>query len=784
LKKSRAKIISINKPSRWREIAAISIMILAVLLAVALFSYHNDDWDNFPARYPQNKISVVGAFVSHWLFHSLGVSVYVLPLLLLILSVITFMRFVFSDFKILLWRALILVLLLVTASCLCDIIHPGSLDYPNIKSAGGIVGFLINESFFRNLCGNVGAVIILSGLTIIEILFLFDTSLRNGWKLIAWFGNSIAWISKKFVFLLAWLGNKILSYFKLIAVSLKNKWQTWRQNKIAKRKTVIVVTGEKKHRPAKPEVKQPPKPVIKKEPPVFAEEKPGLKHEPKTVAEPEVIVPDNVQDEDLPPYELPSVALLDEVQNDEIGELENEAKIATEKLKETFYEFGVEAEVGNVICGPVITCHEVHPAPGVKVSKITGLENDIAMAMKARSIRIVAPIPGKDAVGIELPNKTRRIVTFSQLVHTDEYNNSLRKMILPLALGQTLNGTAFIDDLTKMPHLLVAGATGSGKSVCINTILMSLLLKFEPHELKLVLVDPKHVELVPYHKLAHLLVPVLNSPGKVPDALEYLIEEMTRRYKYFAKLGVRNIEMFNLKRKEDTRPLEIKTDAETYDVPDFLPYIVLVIDELADLMMMAKDEVEKRIIRLAQLARAAGIHMVIATQRPSTNVITGLIKANIPARIAFRTTSGIDSRVIIDEPGSDKLLGMGDMLYKSPSSSRTMRIQGAFVSEEEVRRVADFVREQRGTNYVSLEVFKEKQTAGEVFHDDKLDEAISIVVNSGQASASYLQRSLRVGYARAASLIDIMEAKGIVGPKRGAKPRDVLLSPDDLPPPG
>lgn len=784
MKKSRAKIISINKPSRWREIAAISIMILAVLLAVALFSYHNDDWDNFPARYPQNKISVVGAFVSHWLFHSLGVSVYVLPLLLLILSVITFMRFVFSDFKILLWRALILVLLLVTASCLCDIIHPGSLDYPNIKSAGGIVGFLINESFFRNLCGNVGAVIILSGLTIIEILFLFDTSLRNGWKLIAWFGNSIAWISKKFVFLLAWLGNKILSYFKLIAVSLKNKWQTWRQNKIAKRKTVIVVTGEKKHRPAKPEVKQPPKPVIKKEPPVFAEEKPGLKHEPKTVAEPEVIVPDNVQDEDLPPYELPSVALLDEVQNDEIGELENEAKIATEKLKETFYEFGVEAEVGNVICGPVITCHEVHPAPGVKVSKITGLENDIAMAMKARSIRIVAPIPGKDAVGIELPNKTRRIVTFSQLVHTDEYNNSLRKMILPLALGQTLNGTAFIDDLTKMPHLLVAGATGSGKSVCINTILMSLLLKFEPHELKLVLVDPKHVELVPYHKLAHLLVPVLNSPGKVPDALEYLIEEMTRRYKYFAKLGVRNIEMFNLKRKEDTRPLEIKTDAETYDVPDFLPYIVLVIDELADLMMMAKDEVEKRIIRLAQLARAAGIHMVIATQRPSTNVITGLIKANIPARIAFRTTSGIDSRVIIDEPGSDKLLGMGDMLYKSPSSSRTMRIQGAFVSEEEVRRVADFVREQRGTNYVSLEVFKEKQTAGEVFHDDKLDEAISIVVNSGQASASYLQRSLRVGYARAASLIDIMEAKGIVGPKRGAKPRDVLLSPDDLPPPG
>jgi len=418
----------------------------------------------------------------------------------------------------------------------------------------------------------------------------------------------------------------------------------------------------------------------------------------------------------------------------------------------------------------------------VKVNKITSLENEIAMAMQATSIRIVAPIPGKDAVGIELPNLTRRMVTYSQLVHTDKYDKANKKMTLPLSLGQTINGEAFIDDLTKMPHLLVAGATGSGKSVCINTILISMLLKFKPNELKLILVDPKHVELVPYHNLPHLLFPVLNSPEKVPDALEWLIEEMTLRYKYFARFGVRNIQMFNEKRKVDKRPLEIKAGAETRDVPEFIPYIVLIIDELADLMMVAKAEVEGRIIRLAQLARAAGIHMIIATQRPSTNVITGLIKANIPARIAFRTTSNIDSRVILDQMGSEKLLGSGDMLYKSPNASSIIRLQGAFVSEDEVKNVTDFIREQRQPDYVDLEIIKAKQQNEEVFHDDKIDEAIRVVVSSGQASASYLQRSLRVGYARAASLIDIMEAKGIVGPKRGAKPRDVLLTPEDLPP--
>ena len=699
------------------------------------------------------------------------------PFLLTAFAVMMFMRFAFPKIKNLFLRSLALFGLLVTSSCLSDIFYSLNVKFLNIDSAGGMLGKFINDSFLRQYFGNIGATVVLLGTALILVLFLFDTSLRNGWYLLIWLKKAITWTVQKIYFSFKWTGIKIYAVVIILISKLKERLSRRNVDEQKNIKTVIVVTGDKKKRKKKVI------PTIPLEPDI----QPQLE-----TIEPDIPVPVTHQEinekvekeieEILPPFELPSAESLDDPSDDDIGELEQEATLTTEKLKATFVEFGVKAEVGNVICGPVITCYEVHPAPGVKVNKITSLENEIAMAMQATSIRIVAPIPGKDAVGIELPNLTRRMVTYSQLVHTDKYDKAYKKMTLPLSLGQTIDGEAYIDDLTKMPHLLVAGATGSGKSVCINTILISMLLKFKPNELKLILVDPKHVELVPYHNLPHLLFPVLNSPDKVPDALEWLIEEMTLRYKYFARFGVRNIQMFNEKRKVDKKPLEIKSGAETRDVPEFLPYIVLIIDELADLMMVAKSEVEGRIIRLAQLARAAGIHMIIATQRPSTNVITGLIKANIPARIAFRTTSNIDSRVILDQMGSDKLLGSGDMLYKSPNASSIIRLQGAFVSEDEVKNVTDFIREQRQPDYVDLEIIKAKQQNEEVYHDDKIDEAIRVVVSSGQASASYLQRSLRVGYARAASLIDIMEAKGIVGPKRGAKPRDVLLTPDDLPP--
>ncbi len=777
-KKTTANII---KPSRWREYLSIALFVCAILLSLALFSYNNNESND--SSLPQectNAVGTIGLTISHWLFKILGVSVYIFPVLLISFAVMMFMRFAFPKVKNLVLRSFALFGLLVTSSCLSDIFYSSDVKFLNIDSAGGMLGKLINDSFLRQYFGNIGATIVLLGIALILVLFLFDTSLRNGWYLLIWIRNAIVWTCQKTYMFIKWLGIKIYTSIIAVISILKERYAKRKLREQSNIKTVIVVTGDKNKRKKKNNIV-----------PLEPEQEQDVQISEKSIST-EIPVPISHQEinekvekeieEILPPFEIPSLDSLDEPTDDDIGELEQEAAATTEKLKETFVEFDVKADVGNVICGPVITCYEVHPAPGVKVKKITGLENEIAMAMQAKSIRIVAPIPGKDAVGIELPNKTRRMVTYSQLVHTDKYDRAGKKMTLPLSLGQTIDGEAFIDDLTKMPHLLVAGATGSGKSVCINTILMSILLKFKPNELKLILVDPKHVELVPYHNLPHLLFPVLNSPEKVPDALEWLIEEMSLRYKYFARFGVRNIDMFNKKRKEDKRPLEIKAGAETRDVPEFLPLIVIVIDELADLMMVAKAEVEARIIRLAQLARAAGIHMIIATQRPSTNVITGLIKANIPARIAFRTTSNVDSRVILDQMGSEKLLGMGDMLYKSPNASSVVRLQGAFVSEDEVRNVTSFIREQRQPDYVDLEIVKAKQQNEEVFHDDKIDEAIRVVVSSGQASASYLQRSLRVGYARAASLIDIMEMKGIVGPKRGAKPREILITPEDLPP--
>jgi S-DNA-T family DNA segregation ATPase FtsK/SpoIIIE len=641
--------------------------------------------------------------------------------------------------------------------------------------AGGIVGaWLVGTMQAR--CGTPGTAIILLGLVLIEALFLFDANLRGVWQ-----GASA--LSRLFIVALtallrgcAWLGAHVRG-------AVVWMWQMarallTRRAMARKQEPVIVITGEQAMR--KQRARKVRKPAEPEQPPVEPEEEtpaePPAPAPPPPAASPVAQTPE----EELPPYVMPKFDLLDPPQLGNTAEVEAAARDAIKKLEDTLKQFDVEAHVVNAICGPVITCYEVQPPPGVKVNRITSLEHDIALAMKAKSIRIIAPIPGRDAVGIELPNETRRIVMYSELVDSKEYTAAQKKQILPLALGQSLSGETFVDDLADMPHLLVAGATGSGKSVCINTILLSLVYRFEPHQLKLVLVDPKHVELVPYHNLPHLLLPVLNEPEKVPEALDWLILEMEKRYKYFARLGVRNISMFNVKRAENTQPLRIQVGSLEFDLPPQLPYIVMVIDELADLMMVAADEIERKIIRLAQLARAAGIHLVLATQRPSTNVITGLIKANIPARIAFRTTSGVDSRVIIDEPGSEKLLGKGDMLYKAPAVPRTMRIQGAFVSEEEVRRVTTFIREQRSPTYVDLGTARSSEGAADLDMDEKFDEAVQVVLQSGQASASYLQRVLQVGYARAARLVDLMEAHGIVGPKRGAKPRDILV--DEWPP--
>ena len=433
-------------------------------------------------------------------------------------------------------------------------------------------------------------------------------------------------------------------------------------------------------------------------------------------------------------------------------------------LRVTLEEFGIKAEVTGIRKGPVITMFEILPAPGVKLAKITNLADNIALRLAASSVRIVAPIPGKHAVGIEIPNRERNIVSFAELLRDEEFFGE--RSDIPIALGKDIAGEAQIVDLTKTPHMLIAGATGSGKSVCVNSIICSILYRRNPAEVKLILIDPKIVELKFYNDIPHLLTPVITDPKRAFQALQYLIYEMERRYSLLDSMGARDIGGYNgrITRKNlATEPL---------------PYIVVLIDEFADLMATSGKELESTVARLAAMSRAVGIHLVLATQRPSTDVITGLIKANIPSRIAFMVASKVDSRIIIDSMGAEKLLGRGDMLFTSAADPFPVRMQGAFLSEEEVERVVAEVKTYGEPDYIDDEIFiEEDEDDGEsdVLEDPLMEQAIEVVNTSKKASASYLQRRLKVGYNRAARMVEEMERMGIVGPQNGSKPRDVIV---------
>ena len=439
-------------------------------------------------------------------------------------------------------------------------------------------------------------------------------------------------------------------------------------------------------------------------------------------------------------------------------------------LKETLNEFRIQADVTGIRKGPVITMFEILPAPGVKLSKIVGLQDNIALRLAASSVRIVAPIPGKHAVGIEVPNQVRSIVSFRELIETDI--PAAKKMEIPVVLGKDITGEAQLLDLAATPHLLIAGSTGSGKSVCVNSIILSILYKRSPEDVRLILIDPKIVELKLYNDIAHLLSPVITEPKKAFQALQYCLCEMERRYALLDGMGVRDIKSYNKRIKERN----IATEK--------IPYLVVIIDEFADLMATTGKELESTVARLCAMSRAVGIHLVLATQRPSIDVITGLIKANIPTRIAFMVASKMDSRIIIDQVGAEKLLGRGDMLYASATDPFPVRIQGAFVSEEEVERVVAHVKTLGEPEYIDEEIFIEDDDEGGVdpslFSDgaDPLyDKALEIVLLAGKASASYIQRRLKIGYNRAARLVEDMEERGIVGPANGSKPREVMHHP-------
>lgn len=465
-------------------------------------------------------------------------------------------------------------------------------------------------------------------------------------------------------------------------------------------------------------------------------------------------------------YEFPSMSLLN-TPPEKVEEDKQWLEEQRELLDMTLKNFNVRAKVVNVTQGPTVTRFEVHPEPGVKVNKITNLTDDIKLSLAARDIRIEAPIPGKNTIGIEVPNRQSKAVLVQEILQSSAFSENSSP--LNVALGLDISGEPIVTDLKKMPHGLIAGATGSGKSVCINTIIVSLLYKAAPHEVKLMLIDPKMVELAPYNGIPHLVSPVITDAKAATAALKWAVEEMERRYELFAHTGVRDITKYNERVKQHG------------EKSGELPYLVIIIDELADLMMVAPGEVEEAICRIAQKARACGIHLLLATQRPSVDVITGLIKANVPTRVAFSVSSQVDSRTIIDTGGAEKLLGRGDMLFLENGSSKTVRIQGNFISDEEIDRVVDHVKKQMKPNYLfqQEDLLKKQQTISSD-EDDLFVEACEFVLDQGGASTSSLQRHFRIGYNRAARLIDMMEGQGIISEARGSKPRDVLITEDDL----
>lgn len=636
----------------------------------------------------------------------------------------------------------------------------------NVSMGGGMIGAVLYAiSYF--LFENIGTYLLINLFVFIGIMSIGNFSYSNLFKKIK-DGLSFVWNWTKELFVklkdqiqnniqFEDSGTKDARRTKKKASKVSEDKQTIEEAPKRERSVPVPIEGMKQTSLPIGDLSQPSTPEIENE---EAEE------------ESEELTINFVSDDENEDYILPPLSLLDTAtapdQSSEYALIEQNIKI----LEETFESFGVDAKVVKANLGPAVTKFEVQPATGVKVSRIVGLSDDIALSLAAKDIRMEAPIPGKALIGIEVPNSEITTVYFNEVMRDLEHTKSGHTLEVPL--GKDISGNVAVADLSKMPHLLVAGATGSGKSVGINVILSSLLMRTKPHEVKMMLIDPKMVELNIYDGVPHLLTPVVTKPKKAARALQNVVEEMEKRYELFAMSGTRNLESYN-------ENLKVLRDSGEENVPANLPYIVVVVDELADLMMVAAKEVEDSIIRLAQMARAAGIHMILATQRPSVDVITGLIKANVPSRIAFATSSGTDSRTILDANGAEKLLGRGDMLYLPMGANKPERVQGAFISDSEVQAITDYVRNQQDANYVEEMIPDEGPVTanGGGGSDELYDEALNVVSELETASISLLQRRLRIGYNRAANIMDDLEANGIVSAQDGSKPRDVLIQKDD-----
>jgi len=807
-----------KRRGKWDAVTGLSLAGLAILLAVALFTFRSGDlpswawliYDGSPKGHIFNNLcGVVGAVAAGYLYFFFGAAAW---LWIIVLAGYGIAKLTTRDFS-LRERAGWSLLFVLSGACLLQLQPWFFADWRHLqfaaKSPGGWLGLYVGRAFGTPL-GELGAPIVLGAIYGISLVLAIGfhpvNVMRRGWQRMK---NHFTERERR----------------RLAAMEESERIEA-EQRKLAKQAEKLERQLKKNPEPAAP----PTPPENQPEPEIFdatvpPEKRPSLAEieqarRKKTETRP------NLGSLHLENYELPPLSLLDPINeanrrpadHDELRGIQN-------TILETLAHFGIEATAGPITHGPTITRYEVVPKSGVRVDRISALERDIARATRAQRINILAPIPGKDTVGIEIANASKVKVTLRELLETEDWLHSGAK--LPLALGKDVYGKTIIADLSKMPHCLVAGTTGSGKSVCINSIIASLLFRYTPEELRFIMIDPKVVEMQIYNGLPHLVTPVVTDPKKVLLALRWVVDEMELRYQIFAKAGVRNVTSFNERplpksQKEldevgsgkpevesekpaagnepapagseeelppsdlplPTSSVSVRRDDEII-IPDRMPFIVVIVDELADLMQTAPADVEGAIARITQMARAAGIHLIVATQTPRADVVTGIIKANIPSRIAFQVASGLDSRVILDQKGAEKLLGQGDMLYLPPASSQLVRAQGVLVTDEEIRVLVEFVSAQAKPKFESSihEKLNSDATPGEDVTDEDeelVQKVLDIMRQERRASTSLFQRRLRLGYTRAARIVDILEQRGIVGPRDGAKDREILVSLETL----
>ena len=751
-----------------KEIFGILFVFLVALTCVSLVSYSPLDpcvnTYNFSANHQtHNSFGLVGAHLSGFLIAVFGLGAFGVPVLFILFSFCYFRKSSSQTMVMTLCGGIIIV---ISTGSTFSLFKESYLLWGQIYSSGGVVGIFFADFLvkYTNIVGSVMILVLLfslgfvltTGISMVTVVSFFK-------KYLVGFGSFLMGLSKHFaqgsIRLLSFLKDRQKRQVETIDIS---------PVKAEKRLTLFKkrILQDKSNKNENQDDSQ-------AKPPVVVEVVPES---------PQISTLGRINDVGISTdFNLPTVSLLKEKKLPKakinIELLRKKGEILEKKLT----DFGISGDVVEILPGPVITTFEYRPAPGVKISKIVNLTDDLALALSALSIRIVAPIPGKDVVGVEIPNDRREFVTLREILTSKAFIDSSSK--LTLALGKDILGVPIAAAMDRMPHLLIAGATGTGKSVGLNSMIISLLYKASPKEVKFIMVDPKRIELSVYDGIPHLISPVVTDMKKATNALFWAVKEMERRYELLAENGVRNILQYNeLVERGGAAGLGDNglrgQEADQGDEVEKLPYIVVIVDEFADLMMVASREVESALIRLAQMARAAGIHLILATQRPSVDVLTGIIKANFPTRISFQVSSRIDSRTILDSNGSERLLGNGDMLFLPPGTGRLQRIQCAYISETEIAKVTGFLKEQQAPEYVedvTERTEDDKNNGKDTEYDEKYDEAVALVTKTRQASISSVQRHLRIGYNRAARIIEVMEKEGIIGPQEGAKQREVLV---------